>query len=161
MPSEPLAYFITFTCYGTWLHGDERGSVDFEHSLPDTPLVMTDAIRVRKESVRLSDPPFLLDARSREAVDSSIREVCRYRGWHLHAWNVRTNHVHVVVAADAPPAKVLIDFKAYATRRLVETGFAAKGQRVWTKHGSTRYLNTARSLENACVYTNDHQGSDL
>ena len=26
--SDPLAYFITFTCYGNWLHGDERGSVD-------------------------------------------------------------------------------------------------------------------------------------
>jgi hypothetical protein len=24
----PLAYLITFRCYGTWLHGDERGSVD-------------------------------------------------------------------------------------------------------------------------------------
>jgi hypothetical protein len=24
----PLAYFITFRAYGTWLHGDKRGSVD-------------------------------------------------------------------------------------------------------------------------------------
>ena len=24
----PLAYFITFRCYGTWLHGDSRSSVD-------------------------------------------------------------------------------------------------------------------------------------
>ena len=24
-PNEPLAYFITWTCYGTSLHGDERG----------------------------------------------------------------------------------------------------------------------------------------
>jgi len=24
----PLAYLITFRSYGTWLHGDERGSVD-------------------------------------------------------------------------------------------------------------------------------------
>jgi len=22
----PLGYLITFRCYGTWLHGDERGS---------------------------------------------------------------------------------------------------------------------------------------
>jgi len=24
----PLAYLITFRCYGTWLHGEERGSID-------------------------------------------------------------------------------------------------------------------------------------
>jgi hypothetical protein len=24
----PLAYLITFRCYGTWFHGDKRGSVD-------------------------------------------------------------------------------------------------------------------------------------
>ncbi len=24
----PLAYLITFRSYGTWLHGDERGSVN-------------------------------------------------------------------------------------------------------------------------------------
>jgi len=161
MQSEPLAYFITFTCYGAWLHGDERGSVDLEHSIPYTPLVTTDVTRIRKESVRMPDAPFLLDARSRDAADGSIREVCRFRGWQLHAPNVRTNHVHVVVAAIALPETVLIDFNAYATRRLVESGLAAKGQRVWTKHGSTRYLNTTRSLENACDCTNDHQGSDL
>ena len=26
--TEPLAYLITFRCYGTWLHGDQRGSID-------------------------------------------------------------------------------------------------------------------------------------
>ena len=27
MWNKPLAYFITFTTYGTWLHGDSRGSM--------------------------------------------------------------------------------------------------------------------------------------
>ena len=26
--SYPLAYLLTFTCYGTRLHGDTRGTVD-------------------------------------------------------------------------------------------------------------------------------------
>ncbi len=29
----PLAYLITFRCYGTWLHEDERGATD-RHPLP-------------------------------------------------------------------------------------------------------------------------------
>jgi hypothetical protein len=39
----PLAYFITFTCYRTWLHGDERGSVDDEHNAPGTAVLPPDA----------------------------------------------------------------------------------------------------------------------
>jgi len=33
----PLAYLITFRCYGTWLHGDERGSVDRFHNQYQSP----------------------------------------------------------------------------------------------------------------------------
>ena len=33
----PLAYLITFRSYGTWLHGDERGSVDRFHNVYGTP----------------------------------------------------------------------------------------------------------------------------
>src|SRR5271165_1258640 len=34
---EPLAYFLTWPTYGTWLPGDERGWVEYRHSwqLPD------------------------------------------------------------------------------------------------------------------------------
>ena len=35
--SVPLAYLITFTTYGTWRHGDERGSVDRAHNAYRTP----------------------------------------------------------------------------------------------------------------------------
>ncbi|HEX9659180.1 MAG TPA: hypothetical protein VGA18_02730, partial [Rhodothermales bacterium] len=44
-PTAPLAYLITFTTYGTWLHGDERGSVDPGHSIPGTPPLERDAHR--------------------------------------------------------------------------------------------------------------------
>lgn len=39
----PLAYLITCRCYGTWLHGDARGSVDREHNGPGTSLVAPNA----------------------------------------------------------------------------------------------------------------------
>ena len=34
-----LAYLITFRCYGTWLHGDSRGSVDRFHNRYGAPLI--------------------------------------------------------------------------------------------------------------------------
>jgi hypothetical protein len=33
----PLAYLITFRSYGTWLHGDPRGSVDRFHNVYGKP----------------------------------------------------------------------------------------------------------------------------
>jgi hypothetical protein len=35
----PLAYLITFRCHGTWLHGDERGSVDRFHNRYKSPCI--------------------------------------------------------------------------------------------------------------------------
>ena len=32
----PIAYFITFNCYGTWLHGEKPTSVDRFNNTPGT-----------------------------------------------------------------------------------------------------------------------------
>jgi hypothetical protein len=37
MNNVPLTYLITVTCHGTWLYGDERGSVDHKHNDPAAP----------------------------------------------------------------------------------------------------------------------------
>ena len=160
-PGAPLAYFITFSCYGTWLHGSERGSVDREHNLPGTPYLVGDEQRERKEFADLKHPPVELDERQRRVVLDAIREVCRHRGWLLVALHLRTRHVHAVVSADATPEKVMNDFKAYATRRLREAGLAGEEARVWTRHGSTRYLNDAPSVQAACAYVVEEQGEPL
>src|SRR5215510_7022423 len=112
----PLAYLITFRCYGTWLHGDERGSVDRDHNIYATPFLPRDQQREEEGRRRLKQAPVTLDEARRIVVDKSIREVCNHRGWTLRAINVRTNHVHTVVSASCRPEKVLNDFKAYATR---------------------------------------------
>ena len=39
MISFPLAYLITFRCYGTWLHGDVRGSMDSKHHVYGAPKI--------------------------------------------------------------------------------------------------------------------------
>jgi hypothetical protein len=40
-PNEqiPLGYLITFRSYGSWLHGDRRGSVDRFHNRFGTPRI--------------------------------------------------------------------------------------------------------------------------
>ncbi len=40
--SDPVAYFITFTTYGTWLRGRAPGSVDRDHNVPGTSFLPPD-----------------------------------------------------------------------------------------------------------------------
>jgi hypothetical protein len=46
--SDPLAYFITWATYGTWLPGDERGWVEYRRGwqLPDPSLKVEAAARM-------------------------------------------------------------------------------------------------------------------
>ena len=159
--SPPLAYLITFTTYGTWLHGDARGSVVKEHNIPGTPWQAEHDGLNRGESESLKHPPFTFEIQQRQVVRDTVAEVCRHRAWWLHACNVRTNHIHLVVTADAPPEKVMGDLKSYITRRLREANLISQETHVWTRHGSTRYLNEERSVEAAVRYVIDQQGEDL
>jgi REP element-mobilizing transposase RayT len=157
----PLAYLITFRSYGTWLHGDERGSVDRNHNVWGTPYASPDEKRKAEAQERLKHPPVILDVLSCVAVDAAIREVCQFRHWGLRALNVRTNHVHAVVSAACHPEKVLNDFKAYATRRLRRDGLWKEAHTPWTERGSKRYLWYERHVERAIHYVLYQQGVDL
>jgi REP element-mobilizing transposase RayT len=117
--APPLAYFLTWTTYGTWLPGDARGWVDKQQSGPEVPYQAPDPQRERAAKARMKESPVILTPRAREVVEAALRETCSYRGWTVHALSVRTNHVHIVVTApDLTPGWVMRTLKAYATRAL-------------------------------------------
>lgn len=159
--SWPIGYLITFTTYGTWLHGDARGSVDPAHNVPGTPLVDEDPHRRNSDHRCLKHRCITLDAKRRSVVRGTIMEAAEYRGWTIHALNVRTNHVHIVVGADETPERVMTTVKSWATRRMREEGVLDPGSKAWTRHGSTRYLWKPEQLEAACRYVCEGQGVDL
>jgi len=64
--SIPLAYLITFTTYGTWLHGDPRGSVDREHNVWGTPFLDPDRARPGRAG------PALPAASSKHSIPSGV-----------------------------------------------------------------------------------------
>src|SRR5215216_1710187 len=104
----PLAYFLTFHTYGTWLQGRDAGFVARENNSPGEPLLP--AMPSLEESNRrsMTEPPYYLSTDPiRRAVLDVLIEVCRHRGWFLHAAHVRTTHVHLVVSGDAAPEKML------------------------------------------------------
>src|SRR6266850_3448844 len=83
----PLAHLITFRCYGTWLHGDDRGSVDTSHNHYKTPYALPNQGRHQHNLGTLKGEPVLLNADQRASVEAAIRETCTIRKWPLHALN--------------------------------------------------------------------------
>lgn len=95
-----LAYFLTFSTYGTWLPGNAKGSVDREHRAYDTPLLPIDPARENSAREQLAQPPYILDAAARDFVCQAVIALSAERGWNLLAVPVRSNHVHVVIQAE-------------------------------------------------------------
>ncbi len=157
----PLAYFITFTTYGTWLPGDVRGSVSRKHNEPGTPVRPPSTMRRTMAMSKMKHEPQTLDSPQRGLVEDTIRRACEYRGWYLQALNVRTNHVHLLVSGHVRGEKIMNDVKAWSTRRLREQGLIAAHREVWTSHGSTRKLWRKEHVSAAWHYVVHGQGEDL
>ena len=158
----PLAILITFRCYGTWLHGDGRGSVDRHNNAYRSSKIPRNSNWEKHNKASLKHPPVVLNAKQRHSVEKAIRETCAIRGWHLYAINVRTNHVHVVVAIGITrPDTALIAFKSNATRQMRTDGCWASERGPWVEKGSRRNLWNERSIWNACDYVLNGQGDDL
>jgi len=159
--ADPLAYFITFTTYGTWLRGRAPGSVDRQHNIPGTPFLPADADVEKAQRRLLRQEPYLLDPERRSVVLQTILDVAKHRQWQLWAVHVRSNHVHIVVTAPDKPEKVMADFKAWASRRLREAFRESADRDRWTQHGSTIYLNSQDALDAKVAYTVDEQGDKM
>ena len=154
---DPLAFFLTWTTYGTWLPGDDRGWV----AKPGESLPPDEHIKGVAHS-RLTEPPLILEQGQRQIVESTISEHYRVRGWCLHAVACRSNHVHVVVSAGGRhPEEVMDQFKAWCTRKLKERDRTLETVVVqtnwWTQRGSKRWINDETSLTAAICYVKEGQ----
>ncbi len=154
---DPLAYFLTWTTYGTWLPGDKRGWVakPGQFREPDARIE-----QIAKQ--RMTEEPLYLDPEERAIVEQTIREHCEIRHWYLHAVRCLTNHVHVVVTARVKPEIIMDQFKAWCTRRLkayAQNSATDRAQRSnwWTQRGSKRHLNDQSGLEGAILYVAEGQ----
>ena len=150
--SDPLAFFITWPTYGTWLPGDQRGWIKLNSGweLPQPKLELECSSRMNEVACKLSKSETRI-------VERQAVETCDHRGWILHAVACLSNHAHFVVAAtDTDPAKIRADLKAWCTRRLKEN---SKTERVnwWADRGSIRWVWNQNSLEKVIEYMNEAQ----
>jgi REP element-mobilizing transposase RayT len=152
MMDDPIGYFLTWVTHGTWLPGDPRGWVEYQRGWqpPDPIKEIEAAARMGEDACRLGDE-------QRALVENQIAETCRHRGWHLHAVNCRSNHVHVVVSAgDTRPKKIRADLKAWTTRSL-KLQCDPNRDNWWAERGSIRFLYDEDRLEAAILYVTEGQ----
>lgn len=153
MNDKPLAYFITWTVYGTWLQGDERGWRRYRggHEKPQPRLA-----EWRRE--RLLHPVVLLEEHHRKIVSETIENHCSLRAWKLWVANPRTNHVHAVVTAnDFSGAKVRDQLKAYCTRMLRAADPQFRERPIWSRGGDWQCINSEDGLATVVQYAGEVQ----
>jgi hypothetical protein len=160
--ADPLAYFLTWSTYGTWLPGDERGWIEYQSGWQ-----LPDPLRKLEAAARMTENACRLDLAQREVVQDQVAETCQVRCRPLHAVNCRSNHVHVVLSADQAPKIVRNQLKAWCTRRLKELAVkrdeaskctaATIRENWWAARGSQRFINDEDSLEAVILYVRDGQ----
>ena len=148
-----MVYLITFSCYGLRVPGDEvfvsrhNNLVGARRSPPSPALA-------RAARATMIGPTQELDSEQRQIVLQATIEVRRHRDWTLLAAHVRTAHVHVVVAGEVAPERIMNALKSYSSRAL-------NCHRRWARHGSTRYLWTPEEVANAIQYVVLKQGEPM
>ena len=142
MHTDPLGYFLTWTCYGTWLPGDDRGWTKWHRGNEVPQPLLADWCREK-----MTERPVLLSILEREVVHETIAQ-----------------HCHCVISAPNHSAEQARDqLKSWCTRKLKEhqqrTGVQDNDirQHWWTRKGSVRLLFDDESLDAAIAYTLEAQ----
>lgn len=156
-------WLLTWTTYGTWLPGDERGFVSpkFESSPTEprcnTPGTDYDTGRPElkeRASALLKGPPVFLRAEHARVLRTQFEETAQFRHWTLVAGAIMANHVHLVVGVpgDPEPATLLQSFKSYGSRALNRTFGKPLSGTWWTEQGSKRKVGDAQHFASVVNY---------
>jgi hypothetical protein len=155
-----IAFFSTWTTYGTWLPGDPRGWYE-----PLSGPQLGDRLKELRSHLRATESPLLLDREQRRLVEKTIADHCRIRKWTLHAVTCRMNHVHALVTAIGRDIEIPREqFKAWCTRKLKELDVARGPIDVredwWTERGWDEFVDDERGLSDVGVYILEGQDAD-
>lgn len=143
-----IGYMLTWTTYGTWLQGDERGYVkDSETFRGNAGLLRANLESQKGNTVRL-------DGAQKEIVRCAICEEARRLGQRIFALAVWSNHVHLVADnIDEAVGTVAGRYKRAARWALKREGFE---ENVWTKGYDKRFCFDDEELRGRIEYVEGH-----
>ncbi len=146
-----IGYMLTWTTYGTWLQGDERGWVKDGEVFDANKKLLT----VNRK--RLKNGPVRLKHREKAIVRNCILEQAQRRGEKIRAIAVFSNHVHVVVDSGHDDIESVVrKYKAGTTAELHKAGFVC-AKKIWSKGFDKRYCFDNKELNARVKYVMEHK----
>lgn len=151
--AKTLGYMITFTTYGTWLQGDERGFVkDGKTCAANQSLADSNKQKLAKNPVKLSK-------NNRAIAAKAIFEKANRIDQKILVLAVCSNHVHLVADyVPVPIGKVVSYYKNAAQVALRKAGQAG---RIWTKGFDKRYCFDEQALKSRIDYVKSHNQNTI
>ena len=161
-------WFLTWTTYGTWLPGDERGFVsnvrdgdgpEVKHAESGMPYDAKQRGLVEAARERMMGNPIWIQAVHAEELAEQFRETARFRQYAISAGAIMANHVHLVVGVpgDPQPDTLLRDFKSYGSRCLNKLAGKPESGTWWTAGGSRRKLRDEDAVRSVVEYVRNQQ----
>ena len=143
-----IGYMLTWTTYGTWLQGDERGYVkDGDVLEGNKELHDANKNNLKRKTVRLTQ-------RQKILVKKGIIAEAEKIGQKVMGITVFSNHVHVVLNNTAVPlSKIAARYKTAGRMELKKAGFKGK---VWTTGYDKRYCFSDEELKQRIEYVRRH-----
>ena len=143
-----IGYMLTWTTYGTWLQGDERGYVKNGRVLGRNESLRGANRKAQKgATVRLSKA-------EREVVRAAILQESEALSQEVYAVAVCSDHVHIMLGCIGESiGKVAGRYKKAGTTALRNMGLQG---RVWTKGYDKRFCFYEKSLKNRIAYVMRH-----
>lgn len=146
-----VGYLITWTVYGAWLQGDERGYVKNGEVLRENKALEN----VNRES--LKQEPVRLSSKQKQVVRETILKEASLQGQQVHALTVCSDHVHLVTGyVHTPIEKLVWAYKYATTAALHKNGATGK---IWTKGYDKRFCFDNKTLQQKIRYVQRHNDS--
>jgi REP element-mobilizing transposase RayT len=144
-----IGFMATWTTYGTWLQGNDKGYVKNGIILKANPkLEKYNEKSLKHEKIKI--PNNLC-----ETVKNAILKEAAEIGHKVYAITVCSNHVHIVVNSIGVTCGYSVGrFKKAATTALRKYGFENK---VWTKGFDKRYCYHKHELETKIKYVQQYE----
>ena len=142
-----IGYMITWTTYGTWLQGDERGYVKDGQTLPpDEKLESANEEQQKFQTV-------ILDKNQKQIAKDAILAEAERMNHKILALAVCSNHVHLVAQVNSAPMDRFVRRYKVAATFALRKYYPAK---IWTKGYDKRFCFSQEELTKRVEYVHRH-----
>ena len=142
--AKTLGYMITWTTYGTWLQGDERGYVKNGKIYPANKNLLQ-----YNKKTQLQDAVKLSKVQQKIVQDAILKESA-LQGQRIYALSVMPTHVHLVAGYIPQPISKIVAYYKKSTRLALKA--IGHNGRLWTKGYDKRFCFDEESLTRRIRY---------